>query len=93
MKDRKNYKSEFKTKVVLESLKERDTIEELCAKYELTPQQLHWWKKQFLDGASQLFEEKANKKEQEQQKTIDELYAQVGKLQMNNEWLKKKLNL
>ena len=37
---RKKYTSKFKTKVVLEALKERSSVAELAQKYELAPQQM-----------------------------------------------------
>ena len=48
MKKRKKYTSGFKTKVVLEALQERETIQELAKKYDLHPTQISTWKSQFL---------------------------------------------
>jgi transposase len=45
---RRKFTSKFKTKVVLESLKERQTLSELARKYEVQPQQISSWKKDFL---------------------------------------------
>jgi transposase len=55
-KDRRKFSADFKTKVVLESLKEKNTIEELARKYELHPNQISLWKKDFLSKASSVFE-------------------------------------
>lgn len=40
MKKRKSYSSGFKTKVVLEVLQERETVQEIAKKYELHPNQI-----------------------------------------------------
>ncbi|MHA7129272.1 transposase [Algoriphagus namhaensis] len=40
MTTRRKFTSKFKTKVVLELLKERSSLAELAHKYELAPQQL-----------------------------------------------------
>ncbi len=56
MKKRKKHTSGFKTKVVLEALQERETIQELAKKYDLHPTQVSTWKSQFLTGASSVFE-------------------------------------
>ena len=48
MKKRKNYPAGFKTKVVLESLQERESIQELAKKYDLLPNQIWMWKSRFL---------------------------------------------
>ena len=51
-KSRRKFSAEFKTKLVLESLKEKYTIEELARKHELHPNQITIWKKEFFaDGA------------------------------------------
>jgi len=87
---RRKFTAEFKTKVVLESLKERSSIEELARKYEVHPTQINTWKREFISKASDVF----GKKESEGEKPeidVEKLYAQIGHLQVQNEFLKKKL--
>lgn len=87
---RRKFTSAFKTKVVLESLKERNSVEELSKKYEVHPTQINSWKREFLSKASELFdgkESKPNKDEIDSEK----LYAQIGQLKVENDFLKKKL--
>ena len=87
---RRKFTAEFKTKVVLESLKERSSIEELARKYEVHPTQINTWKREFLGKASEVF----GKKEGEGQKPevdAEKLYAQIGQLKVENDFLKKKL--
>ena len=55
---RRKFKGDFKSKVVLEALKERSTIEDLAKKYELHPNQINTWKKEFLSKAAMVFEDK-----------------------------------
>src|SRR5690625_5058360 len=52
---RRHFGSKFKTKVVLEALKERETIQQIASKYELHPNQITNWKKQFLENADQAY--------------------------------------
>ena len=87
---RRKFSKEFKTKVVLEALKERETLESLAKKYELSPQQISMWKAQAMENFSQLFnsDKTDNKKEQVD---IQTLYAQIGKLKVQNDFLKKNL--
>ena len=89
MKKRKKYTSGFKTKVVLEALQERDTIQELAKKYDLHPTQISTWKSQFLMSASSVFEKGVVKGDDEKEKT--ELFKKVGQLQMEVDFLKKVL--
>jgi transposase len=89
MKKRKNYTSGFKTKVVLEALQERETIQEIGKKYDIHPNQISTWKSQFLNGASSVFERGTKQDDSEKEKT--ELFKKVGQLQMENDFLKKVL--
>lgn len=83
---------EFKAKVALEAIRGEKTIQELAQQYEVHPGQITNWKKQLQEGAEEIFE-KPNKKgkdetEKEQKKT--ELYKNIGQLQVENQFLKKK---
>jgi transposase len=89
MKKRKNYTSGFKTKVVLEALQERETIQEIGKKYEIHPNQISTWKSQFLANANIVFEKGVAKSDDEKEK--DELFKKVGQLQIENDFLKKVL--
>jgi len=88
---RKKYSSEFKAKVAIAALKEQHTVAELAVQFDIHPTQIQLWKKHFLDHGAQLFSEKQTV---ERQTGTNEalLYEQIGKLQMANEWLKKKLS-
>ena len=87
---RRKFSKEFKAKVVLESLKERETIESSARKYELQPTQISLWKAQALKNFGSLF---ATDTPNDQEKGIETqiLYAQIGQLKVENDFLKKKL--
>jgi len=52
------------------------------------------WKRQLLEGASELFTRgKKSKDKEEGQAKEAELFQQIGRLQMELEWLKKKSQL
>lgn len=89
MEKREKYASGFKTKVVLEAIQERDSIQELAKKYDLHPAQASTWKSQFLSSASSIFEKGIEKHDDEKEKT--ELFRKVGQLQMEVDSLKKVL--
>ena len=89
-KTRRKFTTAFKTKVVLEALKERQTLSELAEKFELHPNQITSWKKEFLANAENAFSDgKAESIDHEKEK--DELYKQIGQLKVENDWLKKKV--
>lgn len=88
---RRKFSKEFKAKVVLESLKERETLESLAKKYELLPTQISAWKAQALQNFDQVFSvDKPEKKEK--QIDIEKLYSQIGQLKVENDFLKKSCN-
>ena len=89
-KKRRKFSAEFKLKVILESLKERSTVRELCQKYELHPNQISKWKQDFLANAKS-FLGPAPGKDSSLEDEKEELYSKIGKLQMEIDFLKKKL--
>jgi transposase-like protein len=50
------FTSQFKFKVVLETLSERSTIQELGRKYVIHPGQITQWERQFIKQGESLFE-------------------------------------
>jgi len=56
MEKRNRYTAEFKAKVVLELLREEQTLNEVAAKYQLNPQMISQWKSDFVKNASAVFE-------------------------------------
>lgn len=91
MNNRRKHSAEFKTKVVLEALSGKFTINELAAKYELHPVQITKWKQKFIRDAPQIFGDDVQKKDLEKDQLIEDLYKKVGKAEMEVEWLKKKV--
>lgn len=88
-KKRQNHSAEFKAKVAVEALKEQKTITELAQLYEIHPNQISTWKKEFLENASQVFD-KSHRRPKEDEK-VAKLYETIGQLKIENDWLKKKL--
>jgi transposase len=87
---RKSISKAFKAKVALEALKGEKTISELASQFEVHPGQINTWKKQALEGLPELFERKNSQAAKESDTSSDRLFQQIGKLQVENEWLKKK---
>jgi transposase len=89
-KKRRKFSSGFKAKVVLEALKERQTLQDLASKYELHSSQIVNWKKEFLANASEIFEAKTSSKKEED--GTEQLYNKIGHMQMQIDFLKKVLD-
>ncbi len=88
---RRKFSKEFKTKVVLDALKERETIESLAKKYELQPTQISLWKAQALNNFSAVFSKENPDEKIKEEKDVQNLYAQIGQQKVEIDFLKKKL--
>jgi len=89
---KKTYTSVFKSKVVLEILREELTMAQISSKHEVHPTQLRGWKKAVLEGIPELLSDGRERDAiiKEQEEVIKELYAQIGELTSKFNWLKKK---
>jgi transposase len=91
MKDkRKKYSAAEKAKIALEAIKSELTLGQITAKYGIHATQVNTWKKQALAYLPDAFNEK-NKQETTLYETqLGELYEQIGRLKVENDFLKKK---
>ena len=89
---RKKLSAEVKSKIVLKALKEQNTANEIASEFQVHPVQIAKWKKQAIDGLPSLFESQrdADRRSKHQLVESKDLYEQVGRLQMQLEWIKKK---
>ncbi len=88
---RRKFSSKFKTKVVLESLKEKENLNEIASRHKLHPQQIRNWKKEFLQKAESIFEKDETFSKSEEEKKEDRLLQTIGELKVENDFLKKAL--
>lgn len=89
---RKRYNPEFKAKVALAALKNEETMSELAARFGVHPTMIASWKRTLLDGARDIFD-KGQKSRKQTEEHVDELYKQIGRLQVERDFLSKKLSL
>lgn len=87
---RRTFTKEFKSKVILEALKEKDTLEVLAKKYELLPGQISQWKAEAIKNIASVFTTDKVVASKDEIPT-EKLYAEIGQLKMENDFLKKKL--
>lgn len=91
MSKRRKFSSGFKTKVVLEALQERYSLQEIAQKHQIHPNQIHKWKKEFLANAESVFDKDhgSNKKDLVEE---EKLYKKIGQLQVEVDFLKNALS-
>jgi len=76
--------------VILEALKERETIHQLSQRFEIHPQQITNWKKDYLDKSLEIKDVKSKKESVESiAREKEKLYEKIVKLQMEVDFLKK----
>jgi len=88
---RKRYNPEFKAKVALAALKNEETMSELAARFGVHPTMIATWKRALLDGAPDIFDKNQKTKKQAEEH-VDELYRQIGRLQVERDFLSRKLS-
>ena len=87
-KTRRRFTSAFKARVAIEALKERESLPELSNRFEVHPTMISKWKQEFLEKSSDVFNKKS---EEEIGVDPEKLYAKIGQLEIENDFLKKSL--
>lgn len=87
---RKIFTGEQKAKVALAAIKGVKTVNEIAQEYGVHPTQVNQWKKDLLANAGNVFEGKRGPKPANTEVDQDRLYAKIGQLNMELDWLKKK---
>jgi transposase len=73
--------------VAVEAIQAVKTVPEIARRHEVHPSQVNAWKKQALEGLPSVFE---TEERENTDKLVASLYEQVGRLQVELQWLKKK---
>jgi transposase-like protein len=90
-KRRKRYSPDLKFRVALEAARGQETINELASRHGVHPNQIGQWKRQLLEQGAQVFDGSRGARGDEAQEAREaQLYEQVGRLQVELEWVKKK---
>ena len=91
-KKRNRYSAEFKAKVAVAALRNDETMAELAARFGIHPTMINSWKRSLVESAADIFQ-KGHKSRKQNETQVDELYRQIGKLQVERDFLSKKLSL
>ncbi|UVK35630.1 IS3 family transposase [Mesorhizobium sp. AR10] len=81
---RRNHSPAFKAKVALAAIKGEKTLAELAQQYDVHANQITDWRKQLLDGASNVF---GAAEKSEPTVDIKALHAKIGELTLANDFL------
>jgi transposase len=89
-RQRKALAPALNTQVALAALKGDRTINELAGQHGVHPPLIHSWKKQLLQGAEDFFSGGRKETAADDEALRTQLYEQIGRLQMELAWVKKK---
>jgi transposase-like protein len=88
-KTRRKFTGAFKASVALEAIKGKKTMAELSQQFDVNAVMISKWKTEFLENMGSIFESGKSDSEDSNSSEMDKLYAQIGQLKVENDFLKK----
>ena len=89
----RKFSAELKAKIAVEGIKGQRTVQEIGSSYSVHPNQVTKWKKQLLDFSPEAFSTGRLGSDQIDEQLKTELYAEIGRLKVELDWLQKKSGL
>ncbi len=90
-KRRRRFTPQFKARVALEAVRERDSVQAIARRHELHPNQVSLWKRQLLAAVPDVFAAGAEKRAKECEAKIHDLHAKIGELTVERDFFRRGL--
>jgi len=84
---RRKFTGAYKAQVAIEALKERKSLAELSKEYDVHPNMITKWKREFLERSALVFEKELPMDDFEKER--EKLVNLIGRLEIERDWLKK----
>ncbi|MCY4647939.1 MAG: transposase [Gammaproteobacteria bacterium] len=89
-KKRRRFTPEFKARVALEALRERDSVQAIARRHKLHPNQVSTWKRQLLDAVPEVFAQDGRPKlAREHEVKVHDLHAKIGELTVERDFFRR----
>ena len=90
---RKKHEPAIKARVALEAIKGEKTACQIASEYGVHPTQVTQWKQELIQRSADLFAKPDNTIVRQHEEMTDKLHKTIGEITMENNWLKKKLQI
>ena len=90
---RKQYSPKFKSRVAIEAIRGEKTLSQLGSQFKVHPIQIAKWRKTALDQLPEVFVDGRTRKGRNGETDSEALYAEIGRLKVELDWLKKKVGM
>ena len=94
-RQKQRYSAEFKAKVALAAIKGDQTISQLSSEYGIHATSINQWRRELLQGAGQVFAagSKPTAQDAANDVLVEKLYAKVGQLTVERDFLSRALKV
>lgn len=90
-KKRRTFSDDLKFKIVIETIKGQRQISEIATEFDVHPNQITNWKRQFLDNGPSVFSKKQDTRVEAMAEKEEDLFKKIGEQQVDLDFLKKSL--
>ncbi len=90
---RKKFEPALKARIALEAIKGEKTLAQLSSEYGVHATQIGQWKQELIRRSGEVFAKPDNSLTEQHQEVTDKLHKMIGEITVENNWLKKKLQI
>ena len=87
---RRRFTPQFKVRVALEALRERESVKAIATRHELHPNQVGTWKRLLLEAVPKMFAGGQDRKRiQQYEAKVRELHTKIGELTVERDFFRR----